>query len=180
MSACIEQEITEDQVLADSHKMLKYLCENRQPCLDQLEQAAVECKSESALDNFPAGITMDPHVQVAVGFQTCIFEQMDQAFMAKFNQMFPVTETEVSITRPHLNDPKVLKIEEVIVKLKILNQLMDVAKVEAFITDNKLAERYHSVLFVADKNGDVGIMVEVMDIKKKVGFSQTSITTNKQ
>jgi len=158
-------------VLADSHKMLKYLCENRQPCLDQLEQAAVECKSESALDNFPAGITMDPHVQVAVGFQTCIFEQMDQAFMAKFNQMFPVTETEVSITRPHLNDPKVLK---------ILNQLMDVAKVEAFITDNKLAERYHSVLFVADKNGDVGIMVEVMDIKKKVGFSQTSITTNKQ
>lgn len=56
LSACSEQESTKDQVLADSHNMLKYMCENRQPCLDQLEHAAVACKSQTAPDNFPASI----------------------------------------------------------------------------------------------------------------------------
>lgn len=105
---------------------------------------------------------------------------MDPAFIAKFNQMFPVTETEVSITRPHLNAPKVLKIEEVNGQLKILNQLMDVSQIETFITDNKLTDSYQSVVFVATKNGDIGLVVEVTGINKRVGFSQMSTTFNKQ
>ncbi len=192
LSACSQQEFTDDELLVTSVNFLKSMCESRQVCIDQIDLAAVDCKSQEASEFFSSTADIDPQIKSGAEFQFCITQQMDDTFMAKFNQVFPVTEVDgKSSSSSHpaqdflntsnnqsygfLNDSKVLQIKESGGQFEILNQSLHANKIKAFILKNDLTSQYDSVVLIVNDDLPVNTLLQAKNEVEKAGFKKASL-----
>lgn len=151
---------------------------------------AAICPQQQDQQRIPAGI-IDEDMKLSMAFQQCIVNKMDDAFMAKFNQTFPIKETNVQIssssndvtgdwrkvTYEYQDDPCVLQVEQKGEQFKILNQLLDVNEVKQFIRDEGLTASHQSIVLIVSKKMNAGVQVSLMDAVKAAGFKQTSMVS---
>lgn len=184
LTSCGEQDYSENEFLNYQVKMLKTFCENRQPCINDVEHFAVDCHKQHTTDSSFDALSFEEKAMAGGMFQSCIIMQMDKRFQDRFNQAFPVVETNVktasssgdfNVSYDFQNDPGYLQIHEVNGRFMIKGKSLQANEIKAFIEDNQLTDSFHSVALIVSGDLEVGLLIEAQDQIKAAGFKDVSI-----
>jgi len=179
-----EQKFTENEFLSTQVKMLQTFCENRQPCINDIEYFAVDCQKQHANRSDFDALSFEEKAMAGGMFQACIIMQMDEHFQARYNQAFPVVETNIktssssggfNVSYAFENDPGYLQIHEVKGRFMVQGKSLQANEIKAFIKDNQLTDSFHSAALIVSDDLDMGLFMDAKRQIEKSGFQKVSI-----
>lgn len=192
--SCKEQVYSGNKLFKGQVLFLEYMCDKRSSCLNQLNRQAMICDKKSLSDSDIDAMTNQQGFKVVYEFHACIRGQMDDAFAARSEQVFPGEEVNVQVNSSNNNvsnhwnkvsygfqdDPTALQIEQQDGQFKILNQLFDVNEIKQFIRDEGLTDSYESAVIIVSDDLNAGVMVSLISALKLAGFNKTSIASKER
>ena len=183
LAACQQSDLTTDEQIQAQVNALKLFCDNRAPCLAQIEQQAKACQHHFPANLDGTAFDTEQQAKAAAQFHLCIIEAMDQSFLQRVNQLIPVKETvieplpeaSVSVNYDFVGNPKILQVIELDGHLQVNGELIQADQLINHIRAKQLTESFKSVALVVSDETDTGLLVSAMDDLKQVGFDQVNI-----